>query len=288
MVSDYYTGANRSKALSLFLLAMNGGRALGIPIGGWLAVSYGWQTPFRVMAGVGLLLGLLGLKLLFEPKAAKEIQAEMAPVTISHTGAVHALVSKSYVCVVLGLAMENFVLGGLAVWLPTYLYRFAGYSVGRATGVLGIITLACGIGGTWLGGVTGSWLLLRDRRALHWMSAACFLMTVPCVVGILTHSRPVILCGVVGSQLLLFCNLAPLNTVLLNSAPEAVRSMAVAIALFVIHALGDAISPRLVGVISDAHGLRAGLSITIIALLIGATLMLAGTSQSRPQKSERI
>jgi hypothetical protein len=75
-----------------------------------------------------------------------------------------------------------------------------------------------------------------------------------------------------------FLNLGPLNTAILNSVPRSVRSTAIAVALFVIHALGDAVSPRLIGLISDVRGLRMALLTTVAALTLGGFVVLLGAS----------
>lgn len=276
LVSDYYPHANRSKALSLYILAMTGGRALGFPLGGWLAQTFGWQTPFRFIAGVGILLGLLAMKFLFEPRTKERLWPGVSSEGNGSAISLRSLWRKSYLFAVLGLAMENFAFGGLSVWLPTYLHRFAGYSVVHAAGVLAAVALVCGTAGTWTGGLVGEMWLRRDHRALYWISAVGFFVAVPCVASILTYSHVPMLCGVVGVNLCLFMNLGPLNAAILNSVPASMRSTAIAISLFSIHAFGDAISPRLIGLISDARGLRLGISATIIPLAAGGLFLMAG------------
>jgi MFS family permease len=276
LVSDYYPHANRSKALSLFILAMTGGRALGFPLGGWLAQTFGWQAPFRFMVAVGILLGLLAMKFLFEPEKKERLRPGVSSEGNRSTVSLHYLGERRYLFAVLGLAMENFALGGLSIWLPTYLHRFAGYTVTHAAGVLGAVALVCGTAGTWTGGLMGEMWLRRDHRALYWISALGFFIAVPCVASILTYSRVPMLCGIVGVYLCLFMNLGPLNTAILNSVPASVRSTAIAISLFSIHAFGDAISPRLIGWISDARGLRVGIAATIVPLAAGGIFLMVG------------
>jgi MFS transporter, Spinster family, sphingosine-1-phosphate transporter len=88
--------------------------------------------------------------------------------------------------------------------------------------------------------------------------------------------------GVIGAQFFLALNLGPLNTAILNSVPASVRSTAVAAALFMVHALGDALSPQLIGLVSDSFGLRIGMSITLVSLLAGGLLLIAGANQAPP------
>ena len=61
--------------------------------------------------------------------------------------------------------------------------------------------------------------------------------------------------------------LGPISASLVALSGRKVRSMAFALNIFLIHALGDAISPALIGRISDAFGLK-------IAVLGCAAVML--------------
>jgi MFS family permease len=72
------------------------------------------------------------------------------------------------------------------------------------------------------------------------------------------------------AEFFLFLNTGPLNTVIINVTNPAVRAMAFAVNIFFIHALGDAVSPSLIGWLSDQWGLRSALLIT------PGTMALAG------------
>jgi fucose permease len=61
-----------------------------------------------------------------------------------------------------------------------------------------------------------------------------------------------------------------------------VRSSAIAFNLFLIHALGDAPSPRLIGAISDRHGLRLGLGLTLVTLALSAAILFFGARFAPP------
>jgi hypothetical protein len=60
------------------------------------------------------------------------------------------------------------------------------------------------------------------------------------------------------------------------------RSMAFALNIFVIHALGDAVSPFLVGLVSDAAGLPVAIFLVVLYLLPGgAVSILAGETYKK-------
>src|SRR5437868_12503429 len=82
----------------------------------------------------------------------------------------------------------------------------------------------------------------------------------------------------------LFLNTGPSNTILANVTHPSVRANAFALNILIIHALGDAISPPLIGVIADkfndagrpAHGLEVGFVFTTILMVVGSVLWLFG------------
>jgi hypothetical protein len=69
---------------------------------------------------------------------------------------------------------------------------------------------------------------------------------------------------------LLFVNTGPLNAAMVNVLPSALRARGFAYYTFVMHLLGDAIAPKIVGVASD----RVGLATPVLA--IGLLPVLAG------------
>jgi hypothetical protein len=70
--------------------------------------------------------------------------------------------------------------------------------------------------------------------------------------------------------LLLFMNIGPLNAAMANVLPADLRARGFAVTTGVMHLLGDAASPWLIGIASDAVGL------TLPVLVTGALLVVAG------------
>lgn len=78
-------------------------------------------------------------------------------------------------------------------------------------------------------------------------------------------------------EFLLLLNTGPLNAAVINSVGARIRSSAVAVNLFVIHALGDAFSPTLMGYISDRSSLEASFGVAIAAIFVSAAILLFGS-----------
>ena len=76
-------------------------------------------------------------------------------------------------------------------------------------------------------------------------------------------------------------NLAPLYAALVNAVPPQLRSSAVALLLLFTHVLGDALSPPLIGALSDATGsLALAVGANAVPLLLGGLVLLLGAKRS--------
>ena len=73
-----------------------------------------------------------------------------------------------------------------------------------------------------------------------------------------------------------FFNTGPSNTALANTTPPAIRALAFAINILIIHLLGDAISPGIIGWIRDHDSLKLGFVAVSGMMLIGGLLWLWG------------
>jgi hypothetical protein len=68
----------------------------------------------------------------------------------------------------------------------------------------------------------------------------------------------------------------PTNAALVNSVSPAIRSSALAVNVFVIHLLGDAFSPWLIGRISDKTSLPTAFSVTYLAAGLSGVILIYG------------
>jgi predicted MFS family arabinose efflux permease len=274
MIADMYPEEARNRVLSIFYLSIPVGAALGYLIAGQLGSSYGWRMPFLVSAAPGALIALLILFLVPEPRRGAADRLAATPTRATILG---VLRNPGYWSATLGMAMLVFTMGGISVWLPTFLSRIEGYSLAQSNQVLGAVTVVDGI----LGTIAGAWVaqrwLKRDRRALYLVSAWSAVLTFPAAMMVFFGPRALLVPSILLAEFFLFLNTGPLNTAIVNSVSAQVRSFAIALNLFLIHLLGDASSPKLIGAVSDRHGLRLGLGLTLIALVVSATILFFGS-----------
>ena len=148
---------------------------------------------------------------------------------------------------------------------------------GRVTFVFGAILVVTGLAATLLGGMAGDRLRDRGVRGAYFQTAGwTTLLGWPCFVGVLYAPFPLAWLFVAGALFFLFFNTGPANTILANIASSGTRATCFAINILVIHALGDAISPTLIGFVADLTSLHTALLLASGFILLGGGLWVLG------------
>ena len=149
------------------------------------------------------------------------------------------------------------MIGGLAVWMPTYLVRVRHLPLASADLMFGGVLAAAGLVGTLIGGRLGD-RMAAARPAGHFLlSGVSLILSVPFAVVAVTAPAPAIFWPSMFVALtLMFLNTGPLNAAMANVLPAQLRGWGFAINTMAIHLLGDASSPTLIGVASDGWGWR--------------------------------
>lgn len=277
LVADYFPKEHRGRVLSWFYVAIPVGSALGYLIGGLLGQTYGWHTAFLLVGLPGLLLAV-PIALLRTPPRGGDVAHPASPLpngdgTRAATGYADLFRNRSFVCNTLAMAAMTFAIGGLAQWIPSFLNRVHHLDVARGNTLFGATTVLAGILGTLAGGWLGDRWQKRSGKGYLLVSGWGFLIGTPFAVwAILAPSLSGCISAIFIAEFFLFLNTGPLNTVIINVTDPAVRAMAFAVNIFFIHALGDAVSPSILGWLSDQWGLQSALLITPGAMLLAGLL----------------
>jgi sugar phosphate permease len=160
--------------------------------------------------------------------------------------------TPSFVYATLGYTALTFVLGGLGAWMPFYVSESRGYAnEAQASTNFGIIVVVAGLFSTLLGGWTGDRLRNRFPGAYLLVSGWGVLLSFPLMLAVIFVDFPYAWGFVFLSVFWMFFNTGPINTVLANVTHPSVRASAFALNILVIHLLGDAISPPIIGAMAD-------------------------------------
>jgi len=212
------------------------------------------------------------LLLLAEPRRGARDAAASAATPLSLSVSLRALTARrSWVSNTVAQVIYTFAMGGLATWMPTYFVRERGLPLATAASTFGLILVAAGFLGTLLGGRLSDALARRVAGAHFvlsgWSLVGSIVFTLPAV---LAASPAIFWPATFVTLLLLFMNIGPLNAAMANVLPADLRARGFAVTTGLIHLLGDAASPWLIGVASDAVGL------TLPVLVTGSLLVVAG------------
>jgi len=272
LLADLYPENIRGRVMGIFYLATPVGSALGYIIGGYLGHRYGWRTPFMISALPGFVLGAAVLGLREPTRGASDHLADSFERS-SIRGLVH---NKAYWTITLGAAMMTFAIGGLQVWMPTFLVRVRHLSLDRANTIFGAMTVVSGTVATLLGGWIGDRLLRRTHGAYQLVSGIGMALSIPAIVIAIYSHGPAMFPAIFLGEFFLLLNTAPLNAALVNSVSSGIRATALAVNIFTIHLLGDAFSPTLIGYVSDRTNLETGLTSMIAAVALSAAVLFYG------------
>ena len=284
VIADFYGERDRNRILSIFYTAIPLGAALGYLAGGQLGSLWGWRAPFFLCAIPGLVVALLYGLMGREPErgASDHLRALVNRTTFSGLFRNPAFLTGTF-----GLAMLTFAMGGISQWVPEFLRRTGGYSLGSASFLVGMITAIDGIAGTAVGGWLAQRWLRTNHRALYLLSFWSVALTLP--FGALVFFGPAkwAVPGLFAAEFFLFLNTGPLNAAIVNSVSAPVRATAISVNLFCIHFFGDTFSPQIIGAVSDrTHSLRLALGLTLVSLIVSAVILRAG-AQFAPRLEEQ-
>ena len=163
LIADSFAVEKRGRMLSIFYLALPVGSAAGYLVGGYFGHHFGWRMPFMIAGVPGFALALL-LWLLPEPARGQTESTDFSPERSTLVGLFR---NPAFLTASLGMAMYTFAVGGLQIWIPTFLERVRHVPLDKANAVFGLITLFNGIVATLLGGWMG------DLKCWLWAFIPC-------------------------------------------------------------------------------------------------------------------
>ena len=162
-----------ARAQTIIPAALNGGIMIGYPLVTFVTVELGWQWVFYFCGGIGIAWAFLWLWYgrgtpeehpAVTPEELAYIQAERVRPVAEHQGWRPVLRSPRVWTLAISYTLWVYNMWLMASWLPTYLVKGRGFSVGEM-GVLGGIVTGSALVGTVWGGWFSDFLLRRGFRA---------------------------------------------------------------------------------------------------------------------------
>ncbi len=265
IISDLFPLEKRGRMLSYFYLAIPVGSALGYAIGGLIGSSWGWRWAFYAVVPPGLLLAALCFFMRDQRGARPRPQVPAGATKGDRFAHYKSLLRiRSYVFNTAAMTAMTFAIGGIAFWIPSYVFESRGSEFVQSDKLLGTINMTfggicvvAGLFATLLGGWTGDRLRTRFPGSYFLVSGAGMAMAFPFTVAMLYVPFPYAWGCIFFAVFFLFFNTGPANAALANVTPPNIRATAFAVNILVIHALGDAISPPLIGWVAGKSSMNA-------------------------------
>jgi sugar phosphate permease len=187
--------------------------------------------------------------------------------------------TPSYVLNTLGMTAMAFAVGGVAYWMPNYVFEYRlqrKVPLEQVTFIFGLIVVLSGLFATLAGGWLGDKLRTRVRGSYFVVSGVGMLIGFVLFLMVLAMDFP----GAwIVTGLAIFClffNTGPTNTILCNVVHPSMRSTGFALNIFVIHAFGDAFSPAIIGFVADHSNFNVAFLVVSGMILLGGMCWLWG------------
>ncbi|HST30678.1 MAG TPA: MFS transporter [Chthoniobacterales bacterium] len=275
IISDLFPMKSRSTMLAIFFAAVPTGAAFGYILGGLINVHMGWRAAFCIVSGPGLLLGLLCF-FRKEPRTETSTGNRERASLSKYLQTVKVLLKRpSYRFNTAAQTALAFAAGGLAYWMPAYL-QFR-QQPASAIAVFGGIVACAGLISTLTGGLLADRLRPRLRGSDLFVSGVGMLLGFPFLAAMLFAPFPYAWIFLFCAVFFIYFNTGPANAATANISAPSVRAMAFALNLFVIHGLGDAVAPPLLGLLAGHSNMNTAFLAISAVMLVAGLLWLIGT-----------
>ncbi len=285
LLSDFFPPEKRNKILTIFYVAIPVGSALGFILGGYFGQTYGWRAAFLICGIPGIFMALLALWIRDPGRGRYDQDADVTPP--KWVEAIRLLLrNREFMLVVAGYTVVTFAAGALADWYPTFLQRHRGMSIEESGYYVGMSAVVGGLLGTIAGSFLADYLKKWTRQSYMALSGCSMLLAT--FFGFFALTLPDATAAIVMlfcAQFFLWFYNGPVNATIANCVPSSLRVRAFAFTILLIHLLGDAISPTIVGLASDFIGLQLAIQLVPITLGIGALIWIY-TWRTLPERKE--
>ena len=252
IVGDYFPADRRPMAMTIFALGAPIGAWLGANMAGAVAAAYGWRAAFLVLGVPGVVLALVVLSTIKEPKRGRLDVVSVAPPPTLMATLRFLATQKAAIHVIMGSGVSALWGWGLMWFTPTFIQRTYNLDVGAAGAIVGPIHLVMGIAASLL----TAWLLARPsfvdpRRIVKLLAIVTALATVPSIIAYWTHSLPLAKAMWWIFIPAIYFYIGPAFALGQNLAPPRMRAMFIAVSLLVANVFNLIVAPQGVGWLSD-------------------------------------
>ncbi|WP_242914025.1 spinster family MFS transporter [Brevundimonas pishanensis] len=294
VISDYFPPHRRGGAIGLFSLGVPLGATIGVAFGAWVAAHYGWRQAFIAVAVPGVVLSLLLILFVREPKRGRfdpPLEAKAKPASLMECLRTYRR-TPTLSLLLLAAGTYSFVFNAFAAWAPALLLRAKGAEMADISTWYSLvfgIAMAIGMFGS---GFLADRFAQRKPSAYAILPAWALGLGVPFfIAGLLAPSWPVALGLLAVPMAMNMMFVAPGFAICQNVAPANQRATISAILMLVNNLVGMGFGPLFVGALSQhfSGSMESGAALTKAMLFvapfylpaIGALILVARALEKR-------
>ena len=254
LIADSVTPEKRSSAIAFYGLGVPIGSLLGLIIGGIANDLYGWRVALMLVGAPGLLLALVVLFVMREPRHSRPVEAAAAPARLSTGEAMREIfASRAFVYILIASSVVAFLGYGKALWTISFFIRSHGLSTTEAGLSMAVVLGLAGVFGTWLGGKVADKFGPRDKKHILTLPAYGMALAAPVLfLGYHMDNWVVAVALLIVPTILNSAYYGPAYGCVQGLVRPQARAVAASIMLFGQNLIGLGFGPFLFGVLSDA------------------------------------
>ncbi|RFB06247.1 spinster family MFS transporter [Parvularcula marina] len=292
ILSDFFPKHRRGTAFGLFYLSTPIGLGIGFAIGGVIAKHIGWREVFMLAGAPGVILALLVMFFVREPKRGQFDEEEKGDHLVSSFSTIIRILKAKPTLILLTAAAVLVIAGqaGMSAFLPSLFVRHHALPIDQTGYAIAVIMGVGGAIGMPFGGAMSDYVTKRSARfsplatGYFVLAAAPFAM-IGCLVPVLWVSITTFFIY----SVLIHCYLGPTLASYMTLAPPRLRGAMSAFLLVAMNLVGFGVGPQLTGVLSDiynANGVEesiryAMLTISLCIVASGICYLLAARTMDR-------
>ena len=271
IIADYFPPRRRATALAIYSMGIYIGAGVGLFLGGFLAERFSWRTAFIAAGLPGVALAGWVATLREPVRGATEGGASGRRRAVGSVVS-YTLRTPTLIYHHLGFSLLALSGYGLGAWLPAFFVRIHGQALSRVGLLIGVISSAGGMIGSFSGGWLADRWTVRDPRARLFIGAGVGLIGLPFLCGVLYAPSSTLAWAfalpltIVGASWL-----GPAASMIQDLVLADMRALSSAIYLFIVNLVGLGVGPVAVGWLTDSLGspLAVRESLLIVSAMAG-------------------
>ena len=256
LITDSVPSEKRSSAIAFYGMGVPIGSLLGLIIGGIVNDLYGWRVALMLVGAPGLLLALVVLFVMREPRHSRPVETvtSTAPAQLSTGDAMKEIFgSRAFLFILIAASVTAFLGYGKALWTISFFIRSHGLSTTEAGLSMAVVLGLAGVLGTWLGGKMADVFGKRDKKHILTFPAYGMAVGAPLLfLGYFVADWRVAVALLIVPTILNTAYYGPAYACVQGLVRPQARAVAASIMLFGQNLIGLGFGPFLFGVLSDA------------------------------------